>query len=224
MGRWIGRVGLLLVVVVATALGVRLVKKDVAAEVYRERLASMADEYESLRARYNEIVKRTAVTELIVEDGELRVRVRTAEGIEREIETPFDPRGEIYVDYVVVDGRLWIRRVFDSETPPREGVLIDPRLASVDWSEESSLSGGGAVLGKAVYRKLEEGRWMVTVTGDGSLGLARCDGESAFEMVGGAPEVKEYGEVEGRVEDALRGVTFGEAVKRVVGVGEGGRE
>lgn len=216
--RWAGRAALAVLVIVAGALGVRLVKKDVAAEVYRDRLASMASEYDALRDRYNDIVRRTAVTELLVEDDTLSVRVRTAEGIEKVIPTPFDPDGEIYVDYVVVDGRLWIRRVFDARTPPSQGVVIDPALASIDWSGESSISGAGAVLGKAVYRRLEEGRWVVTVTGDGSLGLARCDGTTEYEIVG-PPPVREYERIEGSVEDALRAVTIREALERVAGIG-----
>jgi hypothetical protein len=95
------------------------------------------------------------------------VAIRDASGAVRTIETPFDPSREIYVDFVVLDGRLWIRRVFDDRTPPEQGVLIDPALAEIDWSEDE------AAHGKATYRALGPGRWIVSVTGDGSLGLAR---------------------------------------------------
>lgn len=151
-------------------MGYRSVANKVAADVYRQRLVQMAEQYEELRDTYNDVVRRTAVTELIVHDGQLSVAVRTAEGIEREIPTSLDPSGEIYVDFVIIDGRLWIRRVFDSATPPVNGQVIDPSLVSVDWSDD-------ARVGKAVYRSLDEGRWLVTVTGNGSLGLERAESE-----------------------------------------------
>jgi hypothetical protein len=116
------------------------------------------------------------VTELVVEDGRLSVAIRDAGGAIRTIETPFDPSREIYVDFVVLDGRLWIRRVFDDRTPPEQGVLVDPALAEIDWSEER------AAYGKATYRALGPGRWIVSVTGDGSLGLARSRDDAPSEL------------------------------------------
>jgi hypothetical protein len=163
---WLGAVGLL--GSGALLLGYQLVRADLAEAVYRERLEGLASEYETLRGRYNDAVRRTAVTELVVEQGTLLVRVRNAQGVIEDIETPYDPGREIFVDYAIVDGRLWIRRVFDALTPPSKGLLIDPSLADVDWDEE------GATFGKAVYRSLTEGRWVVTVSGDGSLGLMQA--------------------------------------------------
>ena len=116
--RFMGVSAALLVSGMAGVFGYRYLRADVEAEVYRDRLRALAEEYESLRGTYNEAVRRTAVTELLVHDGRLRVRVRSVAGVLREIETPFDPRQEVYVDYVVMDGRLWIRRVFDAWTPP----------------------------------------------------------------------------------------------------------
>ena len=49
-------------------------------EVYRERLAAVASDYEELRGRFNEAVRRTAVTELVVENGALSVAIRNAGG------------------------------------------------------------------------------------------------------------------------------------------------
>lgn len=166
-----------------------LVRSQIAGEVYRQRLVALHDDYENLRHRYNEAVRKTAVTELLVRDGKVSVVVRDAAGEIATIETPFDPTNEIYVDYVVVDGRLWIRRVFDDLTPPSEGVLVDPALGNVDWDA------AGAVHGKAAYRTLSEGRWIVTVTGDGSLGLAKCDECGPIELAA-APKVREYAPVE----------------------------
>ena len=170
----------------AALLGYRSVRADLRAEVYRDRLEQMVGQYESLRTVYNAAVRRTAVTELLVRDGRLWAQVRTAEGVTRRIETPFDPNGEIFVDYLVLDGRLWIRRVFDAGTPPQEGLVIDPEADAVDWS------GTGEVYGKAVYRRLGDGRWVVTVTGDGSLGLARADAPADLSP---APGVRDYEQV-----------------------------
>lgn len=183
-----------LVVIGAAAMGMalagyRAVESRVAAEVYRDRLASLGADYEALRDRYNEAVRRTAVTELLVEDGRLRVVVRTSEGVQRTLPTPFDPSGEIYVDFVVAGGRLLIRRIFDAETPPREGMVIDPDLLEIDWSDPR------LAVGKAVYRRLGEGRWVVTVTGDGSLGLTRRD-DPAPENLPPSPDIRDYEQLE----------------------------
>jgi hypothetical protein len=184
----------LVMVAAAAGLGYRFVRADLAASVYRERLENLATEYEDLRTTYNEAVRRTAVTELVVADGELSVHVRSAAGVLNDIPTPFDPSGEIYVDYVVLDGRLWIRRVFDARTAPGDGLVIDPVVAEVDWDSEAARHG------KAVYRRLGEGRWVVTVTGHGSLGLERADGPA--ELVP-APEVNEYAEETEQADDEV---------------------
>jgi hypothetical protein len=183
---------------VVVALGYRLVRADVTVALYEERLSEVASDYEDLRATYNDAVRRTAITELHVNDGALCVRVRTVEGVQRTIDTPFDPSGEIYVDYVVKDGRVWIRRVFDESTPPSQALVIDPVFADVDWDDAS------ARLGKAVYRSLSEGRWVITVTGDGSLGLVKADDPSLRTDLVAAPEVREFDELEEEVDARVR--------------------
>lgn len=166
--------------VVAGALGVgcvlgwRLVHADARARVFEARLRELSEEHRRLGERYNRAVRRTAVTELLVEDGALSVRVRGLDGVLETIPTPFDPRGEVYIDYVVREGRLLVRRVFDEHTPPAEALVIDPGLTTVGWSGAWGPSPGRPAHGKAVYRSLEDGRWVVTVTGDGSLGLSRA--------------------------------------------------
>ncbi|RMH14053.1 MAG: hypothetical protein D6695_02295 [Planctomycetota bacterium] len=155
----------------AALLGYHLIRADITKAVYRQRLEDVAAQYESLRDRYNQAVRRTAVTELLVEDGRLSVRIRNAAGVIKVIPTDFDPTAEIYVDYAVVDGRLWIRRIFDALTPPTRGLVIDPRLADIDWDDEL------ATFGKAVYRSLDDGRWVITASGDGSLALQRASEE-----------------------------------------------
>jgi hypothetical protein len=194
-------------VIVCTLVGYRFLRADVSARVYRNRLGALAGDYESLRWRYNDAVRRTAVAELLVRDGRLSVRVRTIEGVVREIETPFNPAGEVYVDYAVVDGRLWIRRVFDAATPPGLGLVIDPALASVDWEKP------GATYGKAVYRTLSEGRWVVSVTGDGSLGLTRADEPTDLAA---APPVKDFAELTDETDARLRRMTPAEVLRAVL--------
>jgi hypothetical protein len=152
MLRILGNLALAALIAFAGLAGWQLLRTGLAADVYRERLAQAVGDYEALRGQYNQAVRRTAVTELVVEDGRLSVVVRDAAGNLQTTPTPFDPAREIYVDFVVVGGRLWIRRVFDDRTPPEQGVLIDPALAQIDWSDEQ------AAHGKAAYRALGPGR------------------------------------------------------------------
>ena len=199
---------LLFVLVVAIAgVGVyRLVEARVASDIYRARLAELAQSYEALRDQYDEAVRRTAVTELVVRDGELFVSIRTAAGELHTIPTPYDPRNEIYVDYAVVDGRLWIRRVFDAATPPDEALVVDPALRRIDWEADEALHG------KAAYRSLGEGRWIVTVTGDGSLGLARVAADEPMPLAA-APRLRRFDPIEQEVRDAMGAFEPGEVIR-----------
>lgn len=200
---------LVVVAVIAAAVGYRLVESRIVTGVYRDRLHSFSSEYEQLRQTYNQAVRRTAVTELLVEDGKLAVRVRDVQGVLQVVPTPFDPSGEIYVDYVVIDGRLWIRRVFDARTPPEKGVLIDPKLADIDWHN------GHVPYGKAVYRSLTEGRWVVTVTGDGSLGLGKAQGEPP--TLSPPPQVRDYDQLEREIEADVERIGVGDVLQQVFG-------
>ncbi|MEM1330729.1 MAG: hypothetical protein AAGG07_09230 [Planctomycetota bacterium] len=199
----------------AATMGYRSARSDLTAEIYRGRLEVLATEFGRLRIQYNEAVARQAVTELIVRDGTLAVRVRTPGGVVEQIPTRFDPAGEIYVDYVVLDGRLWIRRLFDELTPPASGLVIDPELAGVDWNDP------GAAWGQAVYRSLDEGRWVVTVTGTGSLGLRRvgpADEQGlADEDLQDRPEVKDFEAEAERAEEQIREIGPGEVWRRLIG-------
>lgn len=187
--------------VLASMVGMRLARAQVAAHIYQERLEDLSAQYQTLRSQYNEAVKRTAVTELIVEEGELSVRVRTAEGIERTIETDFDPAGEIYVDYVVLNGRLWIRRLFDAKTAPWRGLVIDPMLEGINWDDPRF------AVGKAVYRSLDEGRWIVSVTGAGALGLARASADEETPLAA-VPDIRDYHEVQREITTAVEEIDF----------------
>jgi len=160
------------------------------AQEAEKALAQARAQFDDLAQQYNQAIRKTAVTELWVEQGQLSVVVRTAAGVEQRIATPYDPAGEVYVDYVVVDGRMWIRRVFDANTPPSQATVIDPQWEQIDWSNPA------ATLGKAVYRTLDEGRWTITVTGDGSLGLAKASTPSQDTQLTYAPPLGSFEPVE----------------------------
>ncbi len=200
----------LILLVGAAAFGAfRLLEASLEAEVYRERLSQVSADYAALREQYNQAVRRTAVTELVVEDGALSVVIRTAEGELQTLGTPFDPSREIYVDYVVLNGRLWIRRLFDDATAPDDGMLVDPRFIDVDWASDDQSHG------KAAYRSLEPGRWVVDVTGDGSLGLTRRADDAVVELAP-PPPVREYEPIAGEVEERLGSIRAGEALDALV--------
>lgn len=193
----------------AALLGYQYLRAGAAADIYRTRLTQLADDYEGLRTTYNEAVQKTAVTELVVRDGRLTVQVVAENSVLRRIETPYDPAGEIYVDYIVREGRLWIRRVFDADTPPSQGVVIDPLLEAVAWGE------GDAEVGKAVYRALDEGRWVVSVTGSGSLGLVRVADDAEVELRQ-RPRVAEYATVTIEADRDVESIGVGEVWGRLV--------
>lgn len=197
-------------VVVLGVVGLRLARADAAERVYRARLESLAADYEGLRTNYNEAVRRTAVTELVVTGGSVTALVRSAHGAIAEIPTTADPSREVYVDFALVDGRVWIRRVFDSATRPEDATVIDPRLAEVDWD------GPTASVGQAVYRTLGEGRWVVRVSGDGALGLEKVPDDAVISL-SEAPPVRSYDEVQAEIERTVRAVGWRDVLGAVVG-------
>jgi hypothetical protein len=188
-------------------LGFRSVRHEIAASTYRQRLADVAAQYESLRADFNAAVRRTTVTELLVDDGALSIAIRAADGTRTVVATDLDPRDEIYVDYVVLDGRLLIRRVFDAWTAPKDAVVLDPELVDIDWDDPR------ADHGKAIYRALGPGRWVVSVTGAGALGLVRLgdvDATDPSDLVR-APELTDFSEVVSTTDSELAEVGVGDA-------------
>ncbi|MEM6334674.1 MAG: hypothetical protein AAF823_15180 [Planctomycetota bacterium] len=166
------------VAIAAVVAGVQVYRQQATVEGLREALDASRAAYDGLAADYDEAVRRSAVTELVVADGRLAVVVKTAFGDVERIDTPLDPRREIYVDYVVLDGRLWVRRVFDDLTPPGQSVVIESRFGAIDWDSQAE-----ADHGKAVYRKLTDGRWAITVTGNGALGLEKVSDDATVELV-----------------------------------------
>lgn len=191
----------------ATLAGYRFVRADVEAAVYRERLAALAGEYELLRSQFNDAVRRAAVTELLVKGDSLSVRVRTPAGALREIPTALDPTREVFIDYVVKDGRVLIRRLFDDRTPPERGLVVDPELIQVDWDDPA------LERGQTVYRRFSEGRWVVTVSGSGAMGLRRVGEVDDIELVA-APKVRDFEELDQQTRDELRALSAGDVMKR----------
>lgn len=209
---WARTAALLVVMVVVIAVGYRFLRIYCEVNILSHRVQQLQAQHRELTELYNQAIRRTAVTELQVEGGRLSVVIRTADGKEKVIATPFDPAGEIYVDYVVRDGRLWIRRLFDARTPPLQGLLVDAELGEVDWNDRAF------TYGKAVYRSLGPGRWIITVTGDGSLGLARREPDDK-RVLATAPAVRDYPEMEAQDlrHDASR-VSFGDFLRSLIGI------
>lgn len=202
---------MLAVIAAAGFLGYQYIRAGAAADIYRTRLATLADEYEGLRTTYNEAVRKSAVTELQVEDGKLSVLVVSETGILRRVETPYDPAGEVYVDYIVRDSRLWIRRVFDANTPPSQGVVIDPGIGPVLWGEGD----GQARMGKAVYRQLGEGRWVISVTGSGALGLVKV-AETAKVKLTPSPKIADFATVTVEADRDVESIGMAEVWDRII--------
>lgn len=204
-------VALALLVAVVGATGYLLLRERLAAQVYRERLADLSREYEALRDDYNDVVRKSAVTELLVEDGKVSVVVATAAGVLETIPTDLDPTREIHVDFVVVDGRLWIRRIHDDQTPAADAQIIDPAVAVVNWDQN------GQSYGLTVYRPLGPGRWVVNATGGGALTLVRKETDDPVELVR-APAVREFETIDHDVRDALAEIGFIEALRAALAV------
>lgn len=159
-------VGLLLALLaVAGVAGMKLVRAQMAEDIYRERLTTLAADYAQLRDQYERALRESIVTELVVEDGRLSVVYRRADGELVERVTSLDPGKEVYVDFYVAGNRIGIRRLFDSSIAADNALVLDE-----PW-DAMAIEAPAMSFGRAVYRKLGEGRWVVTMTGNGSLGL-----------------------------------------------------
>ena len=182
-------------------IGMKVAKAEATTDVYKNRLVDLSSEYEILRSHYNTAVRQTAITELLVKDRRVTVQIRTIEGEQESIPTPCDADKEIYVDFALIQGRLWIRRVFDADTPPSQATLINPKLANVDWESE------GALVGQAVYRRLDEGRWIVNAAGDGALALTKVPEDQVINL-SPPPTVQAFEEVQSQVDEEIDKVTW----------------
>lgn len=184
----LNRIVLLLALLLLMSMGIagyQWARATAAKDIYRDRLGQLQGEFTDLAQQYNSAVTPKPVTELLVENGIVSIIIRDSAGQVQTIPTEANGQREVYVDYALIDGRLLIRRVFDEETAPKYATTVDPALLQVDWNAP------GAMYGKAIYRRLEDGRWIVSVTGDGSLGLERLEGDATIDLVN-QPEVKAY--------------------------------
>jgi hypothetical protein len=194
---------------VAGLLGYQVMRDHVAADVYLERYSDLNQQHNELIEQYNQAVTRTAVTELQVADGKVEVVVRTADDRVERHAVPADPSHPIYVDFVIKNSRLLIRRVFDSKTVPDEAGVIDSQLLDIDWNDP------GVRHGQAIYRQLSDGRWIVTVSGDGSLSLTKIDPTDQVELLA-APPVVEFDPV-AETRREIDGIRPAEVLRRFFG-------
>ncbi|MFN3168285.1 MAG: hypothetical protein ACE37H_14595 [Phycisphaeraceae bacterium] len=186
-------------------------KASVAQDVYRDRLVGLQDDYQRLAEQYNQAVTPRPVTELWVEDGEVCVVVRKGEDIVR-VPTDFDVRtNEVYVDYILADQRLLIRRVFEMNkltgVPPNKIVTIDKDLLEVDWDPQRvpyglSLSFSGR----------EDGRYLISATHNGSLSLKPID-ENAEVRLTTRPPIKQFDPVDEQAHASVDAIGIGDVWK-----------
>jgi len=179
------------------------IREEVTTRIYREKLQDLSQEYAALADRYNHAVKQSAVTELEVTQDSLSVVIRTIEGTIRRFDTPYNPKNEIFVDYIVGNGRIWIRRIFDESTPPEDAMVIDPLWEVVDWKMS------GLDYGKIVYRSLEPGLWSIQVSGNGSLSLEPVD-SSRIASLQAAPDLRRFEEIRLSLDREVENISLGD--------------
>jgi hypothetical protein len=88
--------------------------------------------------------------------------------------------------------------------------VIDPDIAEIDWDAR------GARFGQAVYRSLDDGRWVVSVSGSGALELARAEDEVPVALAP-PPSVSSFGEIEAEARREAEGIGWRELLARVLG-------
>ena len=191
---------------VAGVVGYKWAKASMAKDIYRDRLVQAQQDYQDLAQQYNQAITPRPVTELLVTDGQVCVVVRKGQETV-EVPTPFNGyTSEIFVDYAYIDGRLLIRRVFDENTAASspQAVVIDPELVDVAWDAP------GAEHGKIIYRnRMSDGRWVITVTGDGSLGLKKVADDAAIELED-RPVLREFAPVQEQADHDAEAIGIGD--------------
>ncbi|MEO0475981.1 MAG: hypothetical protein AAF085_08460, partial [Planctomycetota bacterium] len=69
--------------------------------------------------------------------------------------------------------------------------------------------------GKAIYRsRMADGRWIISVTGDGSLGLKQIDEDTPVQLAI-KPQVKKFEPVDGRADEAVERIGLGDVWKHL---------
>ena len=198
---------------VAFVLGYNFMRSNIAADLYRDRLREAVKENEAMRQTFNEEVKKTIVTELLVQDDEtVCVVFVAADNTERIVATPFKMGAEVYVDFIVRDNRLFLRRVFDENTKPKEALHIDPELQTVDWKNLS------IPRGSATYAQLnKKGRWTVSVSGNGALQLTKADDNVKRQPLTITPAVKDYEVIEKEMNAKVEEIGVGDVMQSIFG-------
>ncbi len=176
-------------------------KEEVTSRIYRNKLEVLAGEYAALADQYNHAVRQSAITELEVTADSVAVLIRTIDGEVRRVPTPFNPRKEIFVDYLIGNGRIWIRRIFDQATPPEQALVVDPLWDSVDWKK------AGLSYGKIIYRSLDPGLWSIQVSGNGALTLEPVAASTVTRLVA-SPEVRSYEEIQLELDQSVKDIQF----------------
>ena len=196
----------LVALVLATLAGYQWAKASVAQDIYRDRLTSLQADYQQLAEQYNQAITPRPVTELLVENQKVCVLVRKGDGELVRVPTPFNGwENDVYVDYVLADGRLLIRRVFEIKNgqDTSKPVQVDADLVDVQW-------GDSVPFGKAIYRsKMADGRWVVSVTGDGSLTLKRVGDNEPIELAT-QPKIKKFDPIDERADEAVDRIGVGD--------------
>ena len=193
MMRRIGQVVFVGVLALAVLLGYNFVRSNIAADFYRDRLREEVKKHEALRQTFNEVVRKTVVTELVVNDDD-SVCVVFIDGNNQEkvVPTKFKKGAVVYVDFMVNDGKLFLRRLFDHKTAPADGLVIDPLAQTVNEDESEREE-----FGSAPYARLnQKGRWVVNATQNGALELKKADDSAPRRPIVRDLPVRDYKEIE----------------------------
>lgn len=209
------RLGLLCFIIItflSLLLGYKFARTSIAADYYRDRLREELAKAEAMRQTFNEVVKKTVITELLVnEDDSVCVVFVAADNTERVVNTPFKKGAEMNVDFIRrEDGRLFLRRIYDENTKPKEALFIDPDLQTVDWKP--------ATRGNTTYTQLNQtGRWIVTVSGGGALELTKADDKIKREPLKPLPTIKEYAVIEKEISAKVEEIGFTDVMQALFG-------
>jgi len=199
MMRRIGQVVFAGFIVLAVFLGYSVVRTNIAADLYRDRLREAVKENEAMRQTFNEAVKKTVVTELVVNDDEtICVVFVSADNTEHVVPTPFKMGAVLWADCIVQDGKLFLRRVFDDNTAPINALFIDPVVQTVDWKRAGP--SGKVPQGIAANGEINaKGRWVVSASGQGALELKKADDAAPRQPIARDLQVRDYKEIEKQI-------------------------
>lgn len=211
--RRLGIIAFIALTGLAVWLAYRYAHAQFAEDVYRQRISTLVKDYENLRTSFNSAVKKTAVTELLVnEDGSICVVFVNMDGSEVVKPTPFRLGSEVFVDFVAIDNRLFLRRIFDEHTMPKEAMFINPELQKIEW--QSGKVGGGS----APYIQINKpGRWVVSANGTGALEIRHTDVNAPRAPLVATPAVRDFSTVDKELNDDLEQITAGDVIKGIFG-------